>query len=160
MLWKSNDPNRDRMRDRLGRRLIQASQATEEEIEAAVSSPELFERIRTRAASQARPPGWMNNRVLNDWAADLLSAPLAIAWRAIPALALVATVALALWINAKGSQPDNSFGAAPAPVEIIQSEPQMTPVTACSVATKEGCTVSTDDAVAILVSATAKETNR
>ncbi len=88
-----------------------------------------------------------------------MTAPLAIAWRAIPALSLVAVIALAFWISAKGSQPENSFSKAVAGVEITNGEP-LAPVTACSVATKEECAVLTDDAVAILVSASAKETNR
>ena len=159
MLWKKDNPNRNQQLDRLGRTLIRASQATEEEIETAVSSPALLERIRARASSEARPPATINNWALNNWAAEILAAPRAIAWRAIPALSLVAIVALALWMNAEGNQPENSFGNAVAGVEIIQSEP-LAPVTACSVATKQECAVSTDDAVAILVSATAKETNR
>ena len=156
MLWKKDDPSRNRQLDRLGRMLIRASQATEEEIETAVSSPALLERIRARAATgEARPTGMINN-----WAADILTARLALAWRAIPALCLVAVIALALWISAKGNQPGNSSGNNVAGVEIKTGEPPLTPVTACSVATKEECAVSTDDAVAILVSTTAKETNR
>ena len=155
MLWKKDNPNRNQQLDRLGRTLIRASQATEEEIETAVSSAALFDRIRARARrGETRASG-----TINSWAADILTAPLAIAWRAIPALALVAVVALAFWISAKGSQPQNSFSNAVAGVEIINGEP-LAPATACSVATKEECAVSTDDAVAILVSASAKETNR
>ncbi|HEX5731950.1 MAG TPA: hypothetical protein VF131_03865 [Blastocatellia bacterium] len=160
MLWKKDNPDRNRQLDRMGRTIIRASQATEKEIETAVSSPALLERIRARAATgEARPSGTINNWAGNNWAADILAAPRAIAWRAIPALSLVAAVALTLWMSATSNRPDNSFGNPMKGVEIIQSDP-VAPATACSVATKEECAVSTDDAVAILVSATAKETNR
>ena len=165
MLWNKDNPNRNRQLDRLGRTLIRASQATEEEIETATSSPALLERIRARAATgEARPPAtinywYSNNWYSNNWAADILAAPLAIAWRAIPVLSLVAAVAIALWVSAANNQPENSFGNGVAGVEIIKSDP-VAPATACSVATKEECAVSTDDAVAILVSASAKERNR
>ena len=165
MLWKKDNPDRNRQLDRLGRTLIRASQATEKEIETAVSSPALLERIRARAATgEASPSGSINDWTLdnwsgNSWVADIVAAPLAIAWRAIPVLSLVAIVALALWMSATSNQPETSFSNGVAGVEIIQSDP-VAPATACSVATKEECAVSTDDAVAILVSATAKETNR
>ena len=170
MLWKKDNPDRNRQLDRLGRTLIRASQATEKEIETAVSSPALLERIRARAATgEASPSGTINTGSINNWTldnwsgnswvADIVAAPLAIAWRAIPVLSLVAAVALALWMSAASNQPETSFSNGVAGVEIIQSDP-VAPATACSVATKEECAVSTDDAVAILVSATAKETNR
>jgi hypothetical protein len=155
MLWKKNDPDRDRQLDRLGLALIRASRASEEEIETAVSSPALLERIRARAqGSERRPPG-----AINDWASAILTAPQVVAWRAIPALSLLAAVALALWLGAEGGPPETPFDNAGTAVEIIESQP-LAPATACSVATKEQCAVSTDDAVAILVSATAREANR
>lgn len=175
MLWKKDNPDRNRQLDRLGRTLIRASQATEKEIETAVSSPALLERIRARAATgEASPSGTINTGSINNWAldnwsgnswvADIVAAPLAIAWRAIPVLSLVAIVALALWMSATSNQPETSFGNDVAGVEIIQNDiiqnDPVAPATACSVATKEECAVSTDDAVAILVSAAAKETNR
>lgn len=185
MLWKKDNPDRNRQLDRLGRTLIRASQATEKEIETAVSSPALLERIRARAATgEASPSGTINTGSINtgsinnwtldnwtldnwsgnSWVADIVAAPLAIAWRAIPVLSLVAIVALALWMSATSNQPETSFGNDVAGVEIIQNDiiqnDPVAPATACSVATKEECAVSTDDAVAILVSAAAKETNR
>jgi len=167
MLWKKNNPNRNDQLDRVGRLLIESSRASEEEIEAATTSPALFERIRASRAGGAS--GTINNRGVNNravdiWAADTWTAPLAIAWRAIPALSLVTIIALALWLGAKGGPPESSFDKAMTGADIINSEPiasePIARVTACSVATKEECAVSTDDAVAILVSAAAKEANR
>ncbi len=56
MLWKKDNPNRNQQLDRLGRTLIRASQATDEEIETAVSSAALFERIRASARSRRNTP--------------------------------------------------------------------------------------------------------
>ena len=150
MLWKKKDTNRDRRLDHAGRALLRAARASNEEIEAAISSPALFGRIRARATeSRAGQPGTSNN-----WAAAFT-----VAWRATAALSLVALLALALWLGAKERPPSNSFDNAQAAPDIIREE-QAAPATACSVATKQECAVSTDDAVAILVSASQKEADR
>lgn len=158
MLWKKNKTERNQQLDQLGRTLIRASQASEEEMERSISSPAIFERIRARAAdSESRPS--IDYLAANNWAANNWAASLSVAWRAIPALSLVAIIALALWLGAKESAPLNTSDNRPAGADIIMSAP-VSPVTACSVATKEECAVSTDDAVAILVTASGKEANR
>ncbi len=149
MLWKKKDSNRDEQLDIVGRALIRAARASEEEMEAAISSPALFGRIRARAAEGASQSG-----IMNAW-----TSAFTVAWRATAALSLVAMLALALWLGAKGEPPNNSFDDAQAGSDIIRTEPAA-PATACSVGTKEECAVSTDDAVAILVSASPKEANR
>lgn len=74
--------------DSLGKLVLRAAAAEEQEIEAASSSPFLFTRIRGRIAEGQR----------KDEAAGWQTLPL-IAWRAIPAMALVATLAggLMMW---------------------------------------------------------------
>lgn len=158
MLWKKNKTDRNQQLDQLGRTLIQASQASEEEIERSISSPAIFERIRARAADGESRPS-IDYLAANNWVANNWAASLSVAWRAIPALSLVAIIALALWLGAKESAPLNTSDNRPAGADIIMSAP-VSPVTACSVATKEECAVSTDDAVAILVTASGKEANR
>lgn len=73
--------------DHLSKQVLQAAVADEEVIEAAASSPFLFTRIRARIAEARREEatGWQ-------------SLPL-IAWRAIPAMALIALLAggLTIW---------------------------------------------------------------
>ena len=150
MLWKKKNSNRDEQLDLVGRALIRAARASEEEIETAISSPALFGRIRARAAEGASQPG-----IINNWAAAFT-----VAWRATAALSLVALLALALWVGGAKNQPPKNFpDNAQAGSDIIRTEPAA-PATACSVGTKEACAVSTDDAVAILVSASPKEANR
>jgi hypothetical protein len=154
MLWKKKKSNRDEQLDLVGRTLIRAARASEEEIETAISSPALFGHIRARVADRDSQSGIMNNWTGNNWAAALT-----LAWRATAVLSLVAMLALALWFGAKDQPPKISFDNVQAGSDIIRTEPAA-PVTACSVATKAECAVSTDDAVAILVSASAKEANR
>lgn len=149
MLWKKTDSNRDEQLDLAGRALIRAARASEEEIESAISSPALLARISARAAARDNQPG-----IINNWAALFT-----VAWRATAVLSLVAMLALALWFGAKEQPPKNSFDNIQAGSDIIRTEPAA-PATACSVATKEQCAVSTDDAVAILVSASQKEATR
>lgn len=88
--------------DRLGKLVLRAATGDEQEIEAASTSPFLFTRIRARIADGKR----------RDEAAGWQSLPL-IAWRAIPAMALVATLAggLMLWTG----QPANTSNTAGAP---------------------------------------------
>ena len=76
--------------DRLGRALVRASAAREEEAEALASSPFLYARLRSRIAAErqrrAEEEGWL--------------ALLGVAWRSAPAMALVAVFAFVLFWSA------------------------------------------------------------
>lgn len=84
---RENNDSRHVGIDRAGRLVLRAAVADEQEIEAASTSPFLLTRIRARIADAQR----------NDEAAGWQSLPL-IAWRAIPAMALIALLAGALTI--------------------------------------------------------------
>ena len=81
--------------DHLGKVVLRAATADEQDIEAAASSPYLFTRIRARIAEARREEA-------NGWQ----SLPL-IAWRAIPAMALIALLAggLTIWTAQPNSAP-------------------------------------------------------
>src|ERR1041384_3551220 len=101
-MFKRNSQN-DEQLDRAAKAVLHAGAADEQEIERAAESPFLFTRIRARISEQLRENeggGWQ-------------SLPL-IAWRAIPAMALVASLAggLMLWSGRSGNSP----GAANTPV--------------------------------------------
>jgi len=101
-MFKRNS-NNDEHLDRAGKVVLRAAAADEQEIERAAESPFLFTRVRARIAAQLRENesgGWQ-------------SLPF-IAWRAIPAMALVASIAggLMLW----SGQSANTPGAANAPI--------------------------------------------
>jgi len=75
--------------DALGRELLRASAADEDEAEAAASSPFLYARVRARvAAERARL------EEADDWRAALR-----IVRRAVPTVAVVAALALALFVS-------------------------------------------------------------
>lgn len=89
------NPQNDEQLDRLGELVLRAAAADEQEIEAASTAPFLFTRIRARIAEGQREEstGWQ-------------SLPL-IAWRAIPAMALIAMLAggLTIWTAESNTTP-------------------------------------------------------
>ncbi len=89
------NPQNDGQLDRLGKLILRAAAADEQEIEAASTAPFLFTRIRARIADGQREEstGWQ-------------SLPL-IAWRAIPAMALIAMLAggLTIWTAESNTTP-------------------------------------------------------
>ena len=89
------NPQNDEQLDRLGKLVLRAAAADEQEIEAASTAPFLFTRIRVRIAEGRREEstGWQ-------------SLPL-IAWRAIPAMALIAMLAggLTIWTAESNTTP-------------------------------------------------------
>lgn len=89
------NPQNNEQLDRLGELVLRAAAADEQEIEAASTAPFLFTRIRARIADGRRgeSTGWQ-------------SLPL-IAWRAIPAMALIAMLAggLTFWTAESNTTP-------------------------------------------------------
>jgi hypothetical protein len=90
------NPQNDEQLDRFGKLVLRAAAADEQEIEAASTAPFLFTRIRARIAEGRRgkdATGWQ-------------SLPL-IAWRAIPAMALIAMLAggLTIWTAEPNTTP-------------------------------------------------------
>ena len=111
-MFKRNSENDEHL-DRAGKVVLHAGAANEQEIERAAESPFLFTRIRARISEQLRENesgGWQ-------------SLPL-IAWRAIPAMALVASITggLMLW----SGQSANAPGAANIPVGFGMYEDALT----------------------------------
>ena len=90
----AKNPQNDKQLDRLGKLVLRAAAANEQEIEAASTAPFLLTRIRARIADGRREEtGWQ-------------SLPL-IAWRAIPAMALIAMLAggLTIWTAEPNTTP-------------------------------------------------------
>lgn len=93
---RQNNESRRAGIDRLGQVVLRAASADEQDIEAAAASPFLITRIRARIAERSRgeeTTGWQ-------------SLPL-IAWRAIPAMALIAMLAggLTIWTAEPNATP-------------------------------------------------------
>ena len=87
-MFESNSPKTEEL-DRAGKLVLMAATASEREIEAAASSPFLFTRVRAGISEERRrreeSSGWLSL--------------IRVAWRAVPAMALVAILAavLTLW---------------------------------------------------------------
>jgi hypothetical protein len=90
----------DERLDRIGLEVIRASASNETEAEEVASSPFLYARLRTRIAAELerREEG------------ERWFALLGVVWRAVPAMALVAIFALALfWSTSPGLQSPGNF---------------------------------------------------
>lgn len=100
MLTKKKDHGLDERLDRLGREIVRASSANEQEAEDAASTPFLYTRLRSRIAQERERreegEGWLSM--------------LAVVWRTVPAMALVAIFALIMfWSAGTGTFTQGSF---------------------------------------------------
>ena len=87
MVGKKKDRGLDEQLDRVGREIVRASAANEQEAEAAASSPFLYARLRTRISAERE-----RLEAGESWLAWL-----GVVWRAAPMMALVAFFAFALF---------------------------------------------------------------
>jgi len=101
-MFKSNSPQNEEL-DRVAKLVLKAAGASESDIEAASSSPFLFTRIRASINEGPEPDsrGWLSL--------------IQVAWRAVPAMALVAIMAAGLTVW--------STQTAPVPVAQADDEP-------------------------------------
>jgi hypothetical protein len=86
MVIKKRDGVFEERLDRLGRDLVRASAMNEAEAEAAAGSGFLYARVRSRIEQREARESWL--------------VTLKVVWRAVPAMALVAVLAVALFISA------------------------------------------------------------
>lgn len=96
---KFDDARRERL-ERFAREVVRASAAGEAEAQTAADSPFLYARVRARIEEERRRreegEGWL--------------ALFGVAWRAVPAMALVAVMALALFLSAGAGELSPGFG--------------------------------------------------
>lgn len=100
MIGQKKSPGTDERLDQLGRELIRASAENHDAAEAVASSPFLYARLRSRINSERaqREEG-------ESWLAML-----GVVWRAIPAMAIVAILAVTLFLSASdGTSPSGVF---------------------------------------------------
>ena len=96
---KFTDARRERL-ERVAREVVRASAGGEAEARAAADSPFLYARVRARIEEERRRreegEGWL--------------ALFGVAWRAVPAMALVAVAALALFLSSGAGELTPGFG--------------------------------------------------
>ena len=86
-MFESNPPKTEEL-DRAGKLILMAAAASDSEIEAAASSPFLFTRLRAGIDEERR-----RREASNGWLSLIQ-----VAWRAVPAMALVAILAAVLTV--------------------------------------------------------------
>jgi hypothetical protein len=99
-MFKSNTPKNEEL-DRVGKLVLKAASASESDIEASASSPFLFTRVRAainEGGDQEGSRGWLSL--------------IQVAWRAVPAMALVAIMAAVLTV----------WSTSTAPVQVAQAD--------------------------------------
>lgn len=95
MVWKKRDritpnvPGVNERLDRLGSEIIRASSLNETEAEAAVSSPFLYTRLRSRIAAELA-----RREEKDNWLSMIM-----VFWRAVPAMAVVTVFCLVLFLS-------------------------------------------------------------
>jgi hypothetical protein len=102
MVGKKNSRSSDEHLDRIGRELIRASAANSEEAETVAASPFLYTRLRARINSERE-----QREAGESWLTML-----GVIWRAIPAMAMVALLAVVLFLSA-GSGTQRSVAMIP-----------------------------------------------
>jgi hypothetical protein len=120
--------------DRVGDELITASQATDEDVEVAISSPNLYARIRGSIDQQTKA-----HSTANSWAVTLGAARLAIPVLAL--LSVVIAVPALLTEKLPVSQTPNE-------TDLIYEDP--VGIGACAISTAEECAVSNNDVLAAI----------
>ncbi|MEW6126954.1 MAG: hypothetical protein AB1757_07940 [Acidobacteriota bacterium] len=140
----ANEIERNEILDEAGRTICRSARATDDELAQAMASPFLFAKIRARIA-QGNPTTARPTSIFLIWR------------QAIPALLLVAMIATVSFLVA----PKKAAPVVANPPDILQpasdpkfqliNNPTGAPITACSIASKEECAVSTRDVVAILM---------
>src|SRR5215210_4980462 len=90
IVGKKNSRSSDEHLDRIGRELVRASAANTEEAETVAAAPFLYARLRSRIKEEQE-----QREAGESWVAML-----GVIWRAIPAMAMVAIFAVALFLFA------------------------------------------------------------
>jgi hypothetical protein len=123
--------------DRAAKIIVRAAGAGEEKSDEAAAAPFLYARLRARIeaerAEQAeQSAGWFET--------------FKIARRAVVALALVALVALgSFWLAGPRAAVNESLGDAS-----IETEPQLSPVSACALSATDECAISSEEVLATM----------
>lgn len=136
MFFKKMNHELDTSLDRTGRELIRAAGLSEFESDAAASSPFLYSRIRARIDAGRSRPG-------KDASAFAM---LSTAWRAIPALALIAIAAVcALWVSAPAPAAPNRSASVPDDnVKLIATGGT------CALSNASECAISSEEVLATM----------
>jgi anti-sigma-K factor RskA len=143
MIGKMRDRRSEEQLDLRGREIVRASAMNETEGESAAASPFLYARLRSRinAEREQREAG-------ESW-----SAMLRVIWRAIPAMAMVAILAVTLFLSA-------NFRTQPAAVASVEDLLDTSGAEVESVVFADSRSLSSDEVLANILSEDEQEASR
>jgi hypothetical protein len=133
--------------DKLGSALVGAARASEDEVEAAISSPVLFSRIQAAIASRGQGPA----EAPGSWLGFLAAAKLA-----VPAMAVLALVAGSVpWFTSSMSREVPSLA-------VTEPEPGIVSLTAsaCALSNNQECVISSNEVLATIFAEENQEQQR
>jgi anti-sigma-K factor RskA len=143
MIGKKRNLESDERLDRMGREIVRASASNEAEAKSAAASPFLYTRLRSRinAERAQREEGerWLTM--------------LGVVWRAIPAMAVIAVFAVALFLSA-------NFGARPSGVLSMEELLDAQGAGVESVVYADTRSLSNDEVLATILNEDELETSR
>lgn len=143
MIGKKRDSGLTERLDRVGREIVRASAANNEEAEAAASSAFLYARVRSRIASERE-----RREAGESWLAML-----SVIWRTVPVMALATVFALVLFLSA-------NMGAGSAGGFIVESLMDAPDAGVEQVVFADGQPLSSDEILATILSEDEREALR
>jgi len=143
MIGKKRDRRSDESLARLGREIVRASAMNEAEGEAVAASPFLYTRLRSRinAEREQREEG------------ERWGAMLRVIWRAIPAMAMVAIIAVTLFLS-------SNFGTQTAEVASVEDLLDTQGAGVESVVFADNRSLSSDEVLATILNEDEQEASR
>jgi len=143
MIGQKRDHRSDEQLDRMGQEIVRAVASNEAEGEAVAAAPFLYARLRSRinAEREQREEGerWLTM--------------LKVVWRAIPAMAMVAILAVALLLSA-------NFGARPSEVASVEELLDTQGAGVETVVFGDNRSLSSDEVLATILNEDEQETSR
>jgi hypothetical protein len=140
MIDKKRDRGSGKELDTVGRAIVRASASNEVEGEAAAASPFLYARFRARIAAERE-----QREERESWLAIL-----GVVWRAIPAMAMVSILAVALFLSA-------SFGTG---TQVFNEDMDAPDVGVESIVSADNRALSSDEVLATILNEDEQEASR
>ena len=154
MFGRENDNDAESRIDELGSALVSAARASDDEVEAAISSPFLFSRIQASIAARERA----SEQAQRGWFGILGAAKLA-----VPAMALLTIGAAGIhWLEPAGMREPGSGIRSSDSVAVTETNSEFASfaASACALSNTQECAISSNDVLATIFAEENQEQQR